>query len=449
MNSPEALDPSATQIVAGTPEGFPEKVPFLIRCGRELMEVTKVDNGRWTLARGYDGTTPADHAAESDVELLRFRSDREKISDDDIERIVAENFFLKPQAPYEPKLTPIGDRSFNRAEPYSFRIQAIDFPPETPPRRFGARDDIPPGLVVNEATGEVEYTPGDSPASAGPYFVTFDVYVGEGATEPMLSDSVVLTLTDPNLPPTLAAIEDQIALTGNELVFRLEASDPDSSRLDFAIDGELPEGAELDPLTGEFRWTPTEDAVPAEFELVARVSDDSDPPQSATQSFKLSLQEDLTRETFLVGIDTLSGRLEATLYNRGENISTILVEDFPFQASGIKGTVRVIEREFVIWEDADEFWRLEIGQNLHSRKVDTSPISAALREADAAAAAPPDEAPLVAPRPPADDADSRCSQLGSACQAVTSATRFLAPVSPRAAIDARTARGAIRALIRA
>lgn len=397
----QTLEPDGTVLAPGKAEGFPTDVPFLVRCNRELIQVTAVKDGRWTLSRGFDQTTPAQHAAGTDLELLRLRSDSKKISNAELEQIVAGNFFLKPKPPYEPRLLPIGDPdtglTFNRMETYSFQLQAVDFPPDAPPQRFGMRFDSPPGLSLDEKTGAVTYIPEDPPAAAGPYFVTFDVYGSEDATNPLASKDAILTLTEPNLPPSLAPIEDQIALTGNELFFRLEATDPDSPQLEFAIDGELPEGAVLDPLTGEFRWTPPEDATPEEFEFVARVTDDGDPPQSATQPFKLSLQEDLTRETYLVGIDTLNGRPEATLYNRGENISTILIKDFPFQASGIKGKVRAIEPEFVIWESGDDFWRLEIGENLHSRRKDTSPISEALRQADAA-----NQPPLVAPRPPAE-----------------------------------------------
>jgi hypothetical protein len=43
--------------------------------------------------------------------------------------------------------------------------------------------------------------------------------------------------------------------SGDEISFVVSAKDPDNDQLQFSAD--LPEGATLDPVTGEFSWTPT------------------------------------------------------------------------------------------------------------------------------------------------------------------------------------------------
>ncbi|WP_168121431.1 discoidin domain-containing protein [Paenibacillus sp. HB172176] len=58
-----------------------------------------------------------------------------------------------------------------------------------------------------------------------------------------------------NLKPILAPIGDRTVEPGVNLAFSLVATDPNQDNLQYAASG-LPAGAVLDPLTGEFTWTP-------------------------------------------------------------------------------------------------------------------------------------------------------------------------------------------------
>jgi hypothetical protein len=72
------------------------------------------------------------------------------------------------------------------------------------------------------------------------------------------------TLSD--VPPS-ATVDEQTAWT-----FTATATDPDGQPLQFALRN-APVGATIDPTTGEFAWTPTEDQGPATFLFDVTVSD--------------------------------------------------------------------------------------------------------------------------------------------------------------------------------
>lgn len=390
--------------VSPAPVGFPEQAPFRVRIDREWVDVVKIDGKKWTLARGVDHTTPAEHPVDAEVELFRLRSERLLIPEQELQRIVAENFFLKPKPPvvYTPRLAPIGDREIVLTTPSQFTLQATGFAPDAPPRRFDMRDDIPEGLTIDEQTGRVTWTPTES-TSPGQYFVTFDVYLGDDE-EPILTESTLLSLVNPNRPPVISSIEPMTAIAGTELTFRVSARDEETpaDRLTFALAGTPPEGAVLNARTGVFTWTPPENARPAELELTVTVTDAGVPPETATRTVTVSLIEDLTRDIFLTGILTRGDNSEAMLYNRAENVTFVLKPGFPFNAAGVRGQVLEIGRDFVVWRSGDDRWRLILGENLRARVKQPRTVATAPSDIPGSIAAQPLDRPLVAPNVPSD-----------------------------------------------
>ena len=63
-----------------------------------------------------------------------------------------------------------------------------------------------------------------------------------------------------NTPPVLSPIGSKAVTSGTTLAFRIVAVDSPSQLVTFSATG-LPEGASLDPDTGDFEWTPTAEAL--------------------------------------------------------------------------------------------------------------------------------------------------------------------------------------------
>ncbi|TAK53398.1 MAG: hypothetical protein EPO25_10765, partial [Gammaproteobacteria bacterium] len=108
----------------------------------------------------------------------------------------------------------------------------------------------PAGVLFNAQTGAFEWTP--TYAQAGEYVLTFRASDRDGAADTL---DVVVRIADVNRAPVLELHDRQTSL-GVPLAFRIIGTDPDAGEtLQFSAEG-LPEGATLDALTGEFRWTP-------------------------------------------------------------------------------------------------------------------------------------------------------------------------------------------------
>ena len=116
------------------------------------------------------------------------------------------------------------------------------------PLTFSA-GNLPDGAVF-EADGQFAWTPDFE--QAGDYVVTFT------ATDPSgLSDSTDVTIRIDNInrAPVLDTSFHAVRL-GEELRFLIQAQDPDQgATLTYGASG-LPDGATVDPITGEFVWTP-------------------------------------------------------------------------------------------------------------------------------------------------------------------------------------------------
>jgi hypothetical protein len=93
---------------------------------------------------------------------------------------------------------------------------------------------------------------------------------GSGAADRPVSVSV----NEVSTAPVLEAIAPQTVDEGTLLTFTATASDADlpADTLAFSLVG-APGGAVLDPATGVFAWTPTEEQGPGNFSFTIRVSD--------------------------------------------------------------------------------------------------------------------------------------------------------------------------------
>jgi murein DD-endopeptidase MepM/ murein hydrolase activator NlpD len=59
----------------------------------------------------------------------------------------------------------------------------------------------------------------------------------------------------------------------------------------FSLDPGAPEGAIINPVTGAFHWTPTEEQGPGVYEVTVRATDNGAPPMSDTRTFSVTVNE--------------------------------------------------------------------------------------------------------------------------------------------------------------
>ncbi len=205
-----------------------------------------------------------------------------------------------------------------------------DLPANTLTFSLGA--GVPEGLSIDAATGVIRWTPGKT-HKPGVYPVT--VNVTDNGTPP-LSDTRAFTIAvnESNTPPVMSAIPDQTVDELSELTFAATATDADlpAQKLTFRLVGgsavvvasvgapnpnsasgagletgapkrssrdllnqpsapAILEGATIDPITGAFRWTPTEAQGPGKYAGTLRVTDDGTPPLSTEQTFNVTVNE--------------------------------------------------------------------------------------------------------------------------------------------------------------
>lgn len=113
----------------------------------------------------------------------------------------------------------------------------------------------------------------------------------DGAAEivflPVATPGAPNCINEPNWPPVLDPIPDQEANATALLTFTVIARDSNQppQRLTFSLDPGAPEGASIDPVSGVFAWIPSRAQASSTYVLTVRVTDDGQPPLSATATF--------------------------------------------------------------------------------------------------------------------------------------------------------------------
>ncbi len=146
-----------------------------------------------------------------------------------------------------PQIVPLAPQFGLEGSPLEFAVTAGD--PDGDGLIYSA-SNLPAGALFNAASATFSWTPGFE--QAGAYTVTFTTADPAG----LLDTTDVLLRIDPvNRAPIIRTSDHSVRL-GNELRFPIQASDPDSGTA-FTFGGtNLPEGASINPTTGEFVWRP-------------------------------------------------------------------------------------------------------------------------------------------------------------------------------------------------
>ncbi len=148
------------------------------------------------------------------------------------------------------------------------------------------------------ATGAVTYVPALD--YFGPDSFTFTVQDDSSLNPASLTSdpkTVSITVAQNNRPPVLAPIGDKTTTEGSTLAFRAMATDPDATRLFYAIqlygaDGEsIPIGSMINADTGLFLWAPDESEGPEVYTAIISVADSGSPSLQDSETIQITVEE--------------------------------------------------------------------------------------------------------------------------------------------------------------
>lgn len=185
----------------------------------------------------------------------------------------------------------------------------------------------PAGMTIDAQTGAIRWTPGESDGP-GEFEVTVRASDSGGLTSEV---SFKVQVREVNVAPVMAPIEDQTVFAGQELTFTVTAQDVDlpGNNLRFSLESG-PEGATIDPVTGEFRWAVPLDFTQSQADIVIRVTDDGPGELSAT----ITVRVDVTDAGLaLFTLNNPLGAVAADELLRTRNVSPVVVQQAAAQVA--------------------------------------------------------------------------------------------------------------------
>jgi streptogramin lyase len=187
-----------------------------------------------------------------------------------------------------PLLDPIPDRSVPEGLFMTLTAAASDsnWPPQQ--LTFSLIEPFPDGSRI-APNGAFTWTPKEE---QGPLSYLFRVKVADdGQPSLTATQTFTITVTEVNLAPSITPIANQQTTVGFPVAFTASATDPDlpSQGLSFRLlNG--PPGASLTS-AGAFTWTPTSAQGGSNYVMSIVVTDDANPPRSATNTFSISVSD--------------------------------------------------------------------------------------------------------------------------------------------------------------
>ena len=193
-----------------------------------------------------------------------------------------------------PVIAPINDQFVDEGSTLSFTATATD--PDMPGQSLAyslveGATPVPNGASINPTTGEFSFTPTEL---QGGEIYEFNIRVTDNGSPSLYADaSITVVVNEVNAWPLLSNIgSDYFVDEGSTLTFTPTVTDPDlpADALTFALIG-APDGASIDPVTGVFTFTPTEDQGPATYFFSVRVTDNGSPNLSDEVGISVTVTE--------------------------------------------------------------------------------------------------------------------------------------------------------------
>ncbi len=146
-----------------------------------------------------------------------------------------------------PVLKKVGDRRVVVGEPVVLVLDAFD--PDGDELTFAVFGKVPDGARFDKGEGRFEWTP---EAIVPPVFLTFQV--SDGRLNDRETARLTVSNTRENVPPELEPVGDQVVQAGTLYTLDLQSSDENGDQLLYGVEGQLPEGASINPKSGQFTW---------------------------------------------------------------------------------------------------------------------------------------------------------------------------------------------------
>ena len=181
-----------------------------------------------------------------------------------------------------PTLTPIGNKAVNEEQILQFTITATD--PDGDGLTYGV-GGLPNGALFDPAAQTFTWTP--TYDQGGNYVVSFTV-TDNGSPPASASETITITVSNVNRPPVLSPIGDKTVNEGQLLEFTITATDPDGDTLTYSADN-LPPGADFDPATQKFSWTPGYDQAGNYQHVEFEVMDNGTPAEVAVELITITV----------------------------------------------------------------------------------------------------------------------------------------------------------------
>lgn len=145
---------------------------------------------------------------------------------------------------------------------------------------------------IDDMTAEVRWTPTDGDVGTADFTVRV---VDDGAPPLDDTESFTVEVFEVNEAPGLAAIADQTAAAGQEIVISVSATDANTGQtITLALDPDSPTDATITPTgagTAEIRWTPTVGQIGQAIQFGVTATDDGFLPLADTESFTVTVIE--------------------------------------------------------------------------------------------------------------------------------------------------------------
>jgi WD40 repeat protein len=151
------------------------------------------------------------------------------------------------------------------------------------------------GVTEITANQFIEVAEGDAGLKFTPFGTTsngsFKIQAATANDDKNLGGDIITATVNTdstNDPPVISEIDDVFMPYGNDVTFKVIASDPDvpAQTLLFVLSGNVPAGAMINPITGQFTWFPTS---AGEFAFTVVVIDDGQNPSNLSASEQITI----------------------------------------------------------------------------------------------------------------------------------------------------------------
>jgi len=187
-----------------------------------------------------------------------------------------------------PNLAPLNSVSIPENVNHTFTASATD--PDAGQTITYSLSGAPAGATIGASNGVFNWTPTEA---QGPGTYTFSVVATDNGS-PTLSDteSITLTVTETNSPPTITNAQNLNVNEGQLLTYDLNATDTDdpAQSIGWTVTG-APSGLAIQATTGILAWTPTEAQGPGTYNVTVRATDTGSPSQFDQEVITITVNE--------------------------------------------------------------------------------------------------------------------------------------------------------------